>query len=158
MVLQWHTTHIPLSRLRDYSHNPRRISKKEMDKLVASIKQDGYHQRIIVNHDYTIVGGHQRKQALLKAGYKDDDEIEVLAPNRPLTQEEIDRINIRDNLPFGEYDFDMLANRFDIEKLIGWGMEESQLVGFSEEDLNFDNEKVSKGIKTEGCQCNCCEH
>lgn len=40
-----------------------------LDTLAAHIKEDGYHQRIIVDSDYTIIGGHQRKKALYTAGY-----------------------------------------------------------------------------------------
>ena len=74
--IKWHTANIKLSQLKEYPDNPRKITKEMMDKLVAHIKEDGYHQRIIVDSDYTIIGGHQRKKALYMAGYDDDTEIE----------------------------------------------------------------------------------
>jgi hypothetical protein len=39
-------------------------------------------------------------------------------------------LTIRDNLPFGQYDFDRVGDRFDIETLIGFGMPEDMLIGF----------------------------
>ena len=61
------------------------------------------------------------------AGYDDDTEIEVLMPNRKLSVEEVDRLNIRDNLSFGEYDFDILTERFDMEDLLFFGMDKDVL-------------------------------
>jgi len=125
--IKWHTANIKLSELKEYPDNPRKISKEMLDKLVAHIKEDGYHQRIIVDNDYTIIGGHQRKKALYMAGYDDDTEIEVLMPSRKLLPAEIDRLNIRDNLAFGEYDFDVLTERFDMEELLSFGMDKEIL-------------------------------
>ena len=139
-MLNWTSKTIQISELKEYEHNPRRIGKKEFEKLVSSIKEDGYHQRIIVNQDNVIIGGHQRKKALLEAGLKESDTVEVLIPDRILTQKELDRINIRDNLSFGEYDFDILANRFDTETLVDFGMSGDLLVGFGDDNLLADLE------------------
>ena len=134
-MLNWTSKTIQISELKEYKHNPRRIGKKEFEKLVSSIKEDGYHQRIIVNQDNVIIGGHQRKKALLEAGLKETDTVEVLIPDRALTPEELDRINIRDNLPYGEYDFDILANRFNVETLVDFGLPGDMLVGFDDDNL-----------------------
>ena len=126
-TITWQATNIKLAQLKEYANNPRKITKEMLDKLASHIKEDGYHQRIIVDNDYTIIGGHQRKKALYMAGYDDETKIEVLMPNRKLTPEEIDRLNIRDNLAFGEYDFDILTERFDQEELLSFGMDEDML-------------------------------
>jgi site-specific DNA-methyltransferase (adenine-specific) len=126
-MLEWHSQKVKLGDLKDYEHNPRRLSKQAMEKLCVSLTEDGYHQRIVVSHDLTIIGGHQRKKALLKAGFSKDSEIEVLRSSRPLTAEEFDRINIRDNLPYGSFDTDILANRFDPQTLSNFGMPDDLL-------------------------------
>lgn len=133
--IKWHTANIKLSQLKEYPDNPRKITKEMMDKLVAHIKEDGYHQRIIVDSDYTIIGGHQRKKALYMAGFDDDTEIEVLMPNKKLTPKEIDRLNIRDNLAFGEYDFEVLTQRFDMDELLSFGMDEDILTPIFDKDI-----------------------
>ena len=133
--IKWHTANIKLSQLKEYPDNPRKITKEMMDKLVAHIKEDGYHQRIIVDSDYTIIGGHQRKKALYMAGFNDDTEIEVLMPNKKLTPKEIDRLNIRDNLAFGEYDFEVLTQRFDIDELVSFGMDKDILTPIFDKDI-----------------------
>jgi DNA modification methylase len=126
-TITWQATSIKLSQLKEYTNNPRKITKEMLDKLASHIKEDGYHQRIIVDNDYTIIGGHQRKKALYMAGYDDETEIEVLIPTRKLTPAEIDRLNIRDNLAFVEYDFDVLTERFDPEELLSFGMDKEML-------------------------------
>jgi site-specific DNA-methyltransferase (adenine-specific) len=133
--IKWHTANIKLSQLKEYPDNPRKITKEMMDKLVAHIKEDGYHQRIIVDSDYTIIGGHQRKKALYMAGFDDDTEIEVLMSNKKLTPKEIDRLNIRDNLAFGEYDYEILTERFDMDELVSFGMDEDILTPIFDKDI-----------------------
>lgn len=127
MPIKWTETEIPLKALKDYDRNPRRMSKAQFQHLVKSLKEDGYHQRLVVNRDFTIIGGHQRKKALQEAGFKPTDKIPVLMPSEMLDKEEFKRINVRDNLPFGEFDFDMLTADFDIDELLEWGMPEEWL-------------------------------
>lgn len=134
-TITWQATNIKLAQLKEYADNPRKITKEMLDKLASHIKEDGYHQRIIVDNDYTIIGGHQRKKALYMAGYDDETEIEVLMPNRRLTPAEIDRLNIRDNLAFGEYDFEVLTERFNQEELLSFGMDKDMLAPIFDKTL-----------------------
>ena len=153
-MLKWQSKTVKISDLKEYEHNPRKITDKLLEKLATHIKEDGYHQRIIVDNDHTIIGGHQRKKALYMAGYDNDTEIEVLMPNRKLSAEEVDRLNIRDNLSFGDYDFDILTDRFDMEDLVSFGMDQDLLTpifdtmtldGIGEEDeIDLPEEPTSK--------------
>jgi len=153
-TITWQEASIKLSQLKEYANNPRKISKEMLDKLASHIKEDGYHQRIIVDNDYTIIGGHQRKKALYMAGYDDETEIEVLMSSRKLTPEEIDRLNIRDNLAFGEYDFEVLTERFDLNELLSFGMDKDMLAPIfdktileeigEEEEIEVGSEATSK--------------
>lgn len=127
MTITWSVKKLKLSDLTEYKNNPRRITKDAFNLLVKSLKEDGYHSRLLVNLDNVIIGGHARLKALQKAGYNLNDEIEVLVPNRLLEGDDFDRINIRDNLTFGDFDTDMLCNFFDPEKLSDWGMPDSIL-------------------------------
>lgn len=151
-LVVWNTVKVLICSLTDFPHNPRLLSKKDFERLVQSIKEDGYHQRILVDFDNTIIGGHSRKKALLAAGFKKDDEIEVLRANRPLTDTEFKRLNIRDNLPFGDFDFEMLSNHFDGPELLEWGMPESW--------FEIEDEEPVKGINTDskGELCDKCPY
>jgi hypothetical protein len=154
-MLTWKIKTVSIKELKDYEHNPRTINKKEFAKLVRAIKEDGYHQRIITNTDLTIIGGHQRKKALLAAGMKEKDQIEILVPDRTLTQDELDRINIRDNLPYGVYDFDILSNRFDPETLVNFGIPSDWLEGFMGIDEIEEQEECAE-IAHCDCACSVC--
>ena len=153
MKITWSEKEIPVKDLKEYDRNPRHMKKDQFDNLVKSIKEDGYHQRLIVNQDGTIIGGHQRKKALMKAGFKATDKIWVLMPDRQLTEEEFKRLNIRDNLPFGEFDFDILASDFEASQLIEWGMPEEWLpnVDYSEVSSNLDKEDTEKKTVCPAC-------
>jgi DNA modification methylase len=127
MTIEWVEMEMSIGSLKDYERNPRRINKDQFNNLVKSLKEDGYHQRLLVDRDGTIIGGHQRKKALLAAGFLAKDKIPVLLSDRPLTEEEFKRLNIRDNLPYGEFDFDILGADFDVSQLVEWGMPEEWL-------------------------------
>jgi len=121
--IEWKTKKVKISDLKEFDINPRKISDTNFKKLVESLKQDGYHTRIKANHENRIIGGHQRAKALLEAGYSPEDEIEILVPEKKLSDKEFRRINIRDNLDFGEWDYDILDVNFDTEELSDWGLE-----------------------------------
>ena len=123
-AILWTERTFKLTDLKPYDKNPRRITKEQFEKLKRSISEDGFHQRLLVTEDGRVIGGHQRIKALKELGYKD---IQALVPDRDLTPEEYDRLNIRDNLQAGEWDFDALANHFDAEQLLDWGFPESLL-------------------------------
>jgi DNA modification methylase len=148
-MINWKHANVKIAELKEYEHNPRKIGNKELEKLTSHIKEDGYHQRIIVNNDYTIIGGHQRKKALLASGYTEDSMIDVLIADRLLSEKELDRINVRDNLPFGEYDFDILSSRFDLETLVDFGMPGDMLIGFGEENILNNDEFDTSDLPTE---------
>lgn len=68
--MQWQT--LPLVELRPAAYNPRKALKpsdKEYQKIKNSIQEFGYVEPIIVNHDMTVIGGHQRLTVLKDLGY-----------------------------------------------------------------------------------------
>ena len=127
MTINWQVTKVQIKDLKEYEKNSRKISKEALEKLAKHIEQDGYHQRIICNQDFTIIGGHQRKKALIMAGFSKEDFIECLVPDKELSTEEIDRLNIRDNIAFGEYDLDLLKANFTLPSLKEYGLDSDLL-------------------------------
>jgi len=152
MKITWTEYLTPIQNLKDYDRNPRRIKDAQYKNLVKSLKEDGYHQRLVVNTDFTIIGGHQRKRALLDAGFKLTDKIPVLVPSRFLDKDDFQRINIKDNLPYGEYDFDMLTADFDIDQLLEWGIPEEWLpIGEEPAEESKEEENGRKVIECPKC-------
>jgi hypothetical protein len=148
MKANWAEVEIKINDLKEYGRNPRRMSKDQYNNLVKSLKEDGYHNRMRVDLDGTIIGGHQRKKALLSAGFKKDDKIPVLMPLEKLSPEEFKRMNVQDNLSYGEYDFDMLATDFDVAELIEWGMPDGWLPSYEEPEQYNDEHGETPDKKT----------
>lgn len=62
---------VPLSKIKPYENNPRRITSKSIEEVQFSIDEYGYVQPIIVDTDYVIIAGHTRHAALKELGRKD---------------------------------------------------------------------------------------
>lgn len=152
MTLKWPETLIAIKDLKEYSRNPRRISKVMYEKLVKSLKNYGYHNRIKITQDNTIIGGHQRKKAFLDAGFRPTDKIPVLKASRILTDAEFRELNVQDNIPFGEFDYDMLTADNDYAELIEWGMPEDWLPSYEPpEEEKKPEEKEQKLVECPNC-------
>lgn len=114
-----------LDELYHLDRNPRTISKENMNKLVESIKAnpDYFEARPIICSDRTgklvIIAGNQRLRAAGMAGLS---EVPVVVLHG-LTEEREKEITIRDNVELGEWDFEMLANEFEVEDLEDWGLD-----------------------------------
>ena len=118
-----------LENLKTNPDNPRLIKDDKFKKLVASIK---YFPKmmalrpIIVDDTMTILGGNMRYNALREAGYTEIPD-EWVKQAKDLTPEEKKQFIIKDNLPFGEWDWDVLGNNFEIKDLLDWGFDEKDL-------------------------------
>ena len=127
-------------------YNPRQLTKDQYQNLKDSISRFGLVDPIIVNSNKDrkniIVGGHQRVKVA-----KDMDIEFVPVLEVDLTYEKERELNIRLNKNTGEWNWDELANSFDIAELTDWGFNESQLVGFSDLDYSIlDDEEVDNEI------------
>ena len=74
---------------------------------------------IVVDENNIILGGNQRFKACIEAGLK---EVFIIKAN-DLTEEQKHEFIVKDNVGFGEWDWDILANEWDIEKLNDWGLD-----------------------------------
>ena len=77
---------------------------------------------IVVNRDGMILGGNMRYQALVALGYKEIPDTWVKVADQLNTEEER-RFVIEDNVGFGDWDYDMLANEWDSTELEEWGLD-----------------------------------
>lgn len=74
---------------------------------------------IVIDENNIVLGGNMRLRAVKELGYKDVPV--VLASD--LTDEQKKEFIIKDNLPFGDWDWDILANEWDSVNLAEWGMD-----------------------------------
>lgn len=135
---------IKISDLTLLEKNPRKITAESMEKLVKSLKDDPefFDRRPCLVNDVngilTVYAGNQRIRAAKKLKWKDVPCI----VDKDLPEEMMkDRI-VKDNKTYGEFDFEMLANEFDIEKLLD--------AGFTPEELHIDIEDLGCTDEEEG--------
>ncbi len=93
---------------------------------------------MVINLDNTILAGHMRVKAM-KSMRKGKKEIDVRVPNRMLTPDEAEEYLIRSNKNTGEWDWEILANEFDSDKLFDWGFTEDELKVKKESDEAVDD-------------------
>jgi hypothetical protein len=74
---------------------------------------------IVVNYDMIVLGGNMRLKACKEAGLK---EIPIIFAD-DLTEEQQREFIIKDNVGFGEWDWEMIANEWDGEQLEEWGLD-----------------------------------
>jgi hypothetical protein len=74
---------------------------------------------IVVNSDMIVLGGNMRLKACKEAGLK---EIPIIFAD-DLTEEQQREFIIKDNVGFGEWDWEMIANEWDAEQLEEWGLD-----------------------------------
>ncbi len=120
--IEWIEKSLRLNELRPFEHNPRVISEGQYDRLKQSLREDGYHSRIICTQDLRIIGGHMRLRALQELGFH---EVKVLVADRPLTDDQFLRINFRHNHNNGLFDEDILSSLFDADTLLNLGWREA---------------------------------
>jgi len=125
----WHNEKRAIRELIPYEANPRQITDKQAKDLKASLAKFGIADPIIINTDNMIIGGHQRKKILeTLLGYDPDFQIDVRVPDRELSIDEARELNVRLNKNTGSWDFDVLANEFELPDLIEWGFTEYELL------------------------------
>jgi ParB-like chromosome segregation protein Spo0J len=102
--------------------NPRVIKDDKFQKLSESIRtfpQMLELRPIVINADGVVLGGNMRLRACQAAGLK---EVPVIRADT-LTPEQQREFIIKDNVGFGEWDWDALANSWDAEALHAWGVD-----------------------------------
>ena len=126
--IKWHNEKRAIRDLIPYEANPRQITDKQAKDLKASLAKFGIADPIIINTDNMIIGGHQRKKILeTLLGYDPDYQIDVRVPDRELSIDEARELNVRLNKNVADWDFDILANNFELDDLLNWGFDKKEL-------------------------------
>ncbi len=130
--------YLPLSKLKFYEKNPRKIDKVQFEKLCQNIKNDPefFSMRPCLVNDSdgkkVIYAGNQRARAAKKIGLKEVPCIVV----ENVDEETMKKRIVLDNLHHGEFDYEMLAADYDIAELIDLGMTEKEMGIISEIESN----------------------
>ena len=112
---------LKVSEIKNNPNNPRLIKDDKFKKLVKSIQEFPEMletREVVVNKDHIILGGNMRFKAAKEAGLK-----EVPVKIVDWTEEQQRQFIIKDNVSGGEWDWDLLANEWDVEELDDWGLD-----------------------------------
>jgi hypothetical protein len=121
--------YMAIENLIPHPDNPRKVDEHQMDILCQSITDnaDYFEARpILCNKGFVVFAGNMRLMAAKNLGLK-----EVPVAVMDISEERQKEIMIRDNRSNGMWDFDILANKFEMPDLTKWGFNESELVGAS---------------------------
>jgi len=122
---------IPIKDLTLLDRNPRKITKDQFDKLCKSIQNDPsflFNRPCLVNNkdnQLIVYAGNQRVLAAKKLGWKDIPCIIDIDLSEEIVKERI----IKDNKHYGEFDFDILGNEWDLDVLLDSGFTADEIVG-----------------------------
>jgi len=138
---------VKLSEIKSNPNNPRSIKDDKFFKLVKSIQ--GFPKMleirpIVVNADMIVLGGNMRLKACKEAGLK---EVPVIFAD-DLTEEQQREFIIKDNVGFGEWDWDMIANEWELEQLDEWGLDVPDFA-IQEEEAVEDDYEIPDEVQTD---------
>ena len=140
---------VKISEVKTNPKNPRLIKDDKFKKLVKSIKEfpEMLELRpIVVDENNIVLGGNMRLKACKEAGLK---EVFIVKADN-LTDLQKDEFIVKDNVGFGEWDWDMLANEWDTEKLDEWGLDLPVDLAVAEElEAEEDDYEIPNEINTD---------
>jgi DNA modification methylase len=113
---------VKVGEIKPNPNNPRIIKDDKFKKLVKSIQEFPQMlniRPIVVNDDMVVLGGNMRLKACKEAGLK---ELPIIKASS-LTEEQQKEFIIKDNVGFGEWDWESIANEWDAEQLTEWGLD-----------------------------------
>jgi hypothetical protein len=131
---------LEITKIRNNPNNPRLIKDQNFKKLVQSLRDfpEMLQARpIVVDPENMVLGGNMRLKACIEAGIKE-------VPVYVATWDEVKQKQfiIKDNIGYGEWDWDILANEWDASELEQWGLdvwqpEEDAVKELKEEEYTF---------------------
>ena len=139
---------VKINAIKTNPKNPRLIKDDKFKKLVKSIQdfpQMLELRPIVVDENNIILGGNMRYKACIEAGLK---EIYILKAE-DLTEQQKDEFIVKDNVGFGEWDWDILANEWDTDKLQDWGLDLPLDVSVQELEAEEDDYEIPNEITTD---------
>ena len=129
---------VKITEIKANPNNPRILKDDKFKKLVTSIEkfpEMADVRPIVVNMDMVVIGGNMRLRAMKEVGWKE-------APVQIVdwTEEQQKEFIIKDNLVYGEWDWDDLENNWDEQELTDWGLD---IPNFDTEGFADKNKELS---------------
>ena len=128
-----------INEIKPNPNNPRIIKDNKFKQLVKSIQdfpQMLELRPIVIDENNMVLGGNMRLKACLEAGLKDVP----VKQAKDLTEEQKKEFIVKDNVGYGEWDWDDLANNWDAQELTEWGLD---IPNFDTEGFADKNKELS---------------
>ena len=132
-----------ITEIKSNPNNPRLIKDHKFKQLVKSIQdfpQMLELRPIVIDENNMVLGGNMRLKACLEAGLTD---VPVIHANN-LTEAQKKEFIIKDNISFGEHDWDALANEWNIIELDEWGLD---IPAFANNDIEETKDNADTDIQ-----------
>lgn len=144
----WQTSNLNINvlepnkgQIKGVAKNPRLIKTDKYNKLKKSLIDNpemmGARELIVYPHGskYVVIGGNMRYAVLKELGYK---QVPCKLAPESLSAEQIRAVVIKDNVSYGDLDFEILANEWDTDEITDWGIDVLSFNNFFEEVENSD--------------------
>ena len=126
-MITWANEKRKLGDLKPWGRNPRQIKSDQAKRLSESFDEFGQVETIAIGPDNEVYNGHQRLNVLM-AKHGKECEVEVRVSSRPLTEKEREKLTVYLHKgAAGEWNFDVLANEFELDELVEWGFAPEEL-------------------------------
>ncbi len=140
--LNWKLQNVKIADIKEFSKNPRWLTEKAKKNIKKSLDEFGLIEKLVINSDMVLIGGHQRLHILSEQG---ETYVECWMPDRKLTEREHSKLCIMLNKAQAEFDFDMLANEWDVDLLNEAGFDLKEL-GL-DDDMKEDSEQNDTALE-----------
>ena len=138
-----------INEIKPNTENPRIIKDHKFKQLVKSIQdfpQMLELRPIVIDENNVVLGGNMRLKACQEAGLTDVPVVQA----KDLTEDQKKEFIVKDNVGYGEWDWDDLANNWDVELLTEWGLDipnfEPEVLEAEEDDFAVPDGGVETDI------------
>ena len=141
------TKKVNISEIKENPKNPRVIKGYKFEKLVKSIKDFPKMlelRPIVVNEENIILGGNMRYKAAVEAGLKEV----YIVQAKDLSKKQQEEFIIKDNSSFGEWDWDLLANEWEVKELSEWGLDLPKIYFDEDKEPEIDKDIFDQELDT----------
>jgi ParB-like chromosome segregation protein Spo0J len=133
--MNWTNVTVKLGDLQPWEHNPRKLTKRQAERLIASWEKFGQFQTIAIGPNNEIYDGHQRLHVLHRV-HGDNYTVDARRCDRALSEDERAVITLAANVLYGSWDWDQLA-QWDAEAIKDWGMDAETLATWNNDAANL---------------------
>jgi hypothetical protein len=156
--IEWADETRKLADLIPWERNPREITHAQAERLVDSVESFGQVEPLAIGPNDELYNGHQRLKVLAEE-YGPDYTVAVRVASRALSEKEREKLTIYLHKgASGSWDFDVLANEFEVDELLEWGFEPFDLGGAGELPGEFPEYDESVADEVEWHECPECGH